>query len=494
MKIASIAIAASLALVGCTASASGARPVDFKHVDSATVRILIEGDFVPVGTTDAVREGFWGSGFIFDQSGLVMTNNHVVSGAEKITVDVGGRKVGAKILGLSECLDLAVLQLDGNATYPFLGFHQGAIDRTLKVYSVGYPGGDPTLTITDGIVNKTDFAKNFNWAVLDNVVEHSARIRGGNSGGPLVDAQGLIVGVNDGVNAADDYNWAIHRDVVLKVIHQLIAGDAVNSLGLNLEARQNSDDGSSNGIWISSVTKGSVADKAGVLAGDVLLTMDGTVMAQDATLGDYCSILKKQGTDAKLDFTILRPSDGKVYEGEFNGAPVSAVAGGTGDTGGTVGSFVTITDDPGVIEVSVPDTWTDTSKSPFKNDAGNTVYQLVAAPNVDTYLNSFTVPGIDIKVSTDDVGQDIDAALADKTAVFAKYCTAGDPTDYSDGYYIGKYIYFSNCDNTTTDVVSIVAVNADKTHILYLNTLLVSDVDKSDVLKQIINSFKAKTE
>ena len=139
------------------------------------------------------------------------------------------------MLGASECLDLAVIQLD-KGTYPFLGWYEGEIKTALDVYSAGFPLGDPNFTLTKGIVSKADVPQEDSWASLDHVIEHDARIRGGNSGGPLVDPTGRVVGVNYAGQDELDYNFAIHRDQVLPYLEQLTKGERVLSLGVNAQA------------------------------------------------------------------------------------------------------------------------------------------------------------------------------------------------------------------------------------------------------------------
>ena len=266
----------------------GPRPVNLENLEDATVRIYAEGTFIEPGTLDPYEGGWFGSGFIVDPTGLIVTNYHVAGGAESMVVWIGdknddGQEIAAEIVGYSECLDLAVIKLTEPGTYPFLAWHKGEIDEALDVYSAGFPGGDPNFTLTRGIVSKADFEREFSWSSLEHVIEHDARLRGGNSGGPLVDANGRVVGVNyAGDGGADDYNWAIHRDEVLAVLGELERGDAVQSLGMSASAMY-PEEGFS-GVWVQSTQPGGPAEAAGILPGDVITSLDGTTLAVEGTL------------------------------------------------------------------------------------------------------------------------------------------------------------------------------------------------------------------
>jgi serine protease Do len=242
---------------GPTAPSNG--PVGFDGVQSATIQLEAVGTFVSPeegGYESAGR----GSGFIITSDGLAVTNNHVVTGAGTLKVWRGGdttNELSAKVLGSSECLDLAVVQLE-QGDYPFMDWRKGEIKTALDVYAAGFPLGDPRFTETKGIVSKAITSGETPWASIDGVIEHDARIRGGNSGGPLIDAKGALVGVNYAGNDELDYNYAIHRDEVLEVISDLVDGEDVLSLGINGEALVG-EDGAGLGVWVNSVKSGSAA-------------------------------------------------------------------------------------------------------------------------------------------------------------------------------------------------------------------------------------------
>lgn len=486
--------AATFALSGCMGFSvqAGPPPVDFKGVQSATIQIQAQGTFIPAGTTEPSESAARGSGFIIDSSGLAVTNNHVVVGAGTLKVWLGGdstKQFNAKVLGASECLDLAVIQLDKGA-YPYMAWHDGAIETALDVYSAGFPLGDPTFTMTKGIVSKNDVQQDDSWASLDHVIEHDARIRGGNSGGPLVDPSGRVVGVNYAGRDDLDYNYAIHRDQVLPVLADLKKGKPVLSMGINAQALAPADDGTPNGIWIESVAAGGPADVTGIKPGDVLTDMAGVTMAPDGSLADYCQVLKTQGVDATIDYTIYRPSDNSVYEGQFNGKEIKLVSSGNGDSG-AVGSFVTVTDDTGAVSVKVPSTWSQTDGASFTDDQGSTFYSVTASPDMATFNKSWAVPGVQVAASMDAVGSDPVQIINNYKTGSGKDCTLDSEGPYDDGYYVGQFAYFTGCAGSGTDFGILATTDVGNTHFMLVYVQLVSDQDKDVVLTNILNTFNA---
>jgi serine protease Do len=474
-----------------TSCVGGPSPVAFEDVQTATIQIQAEGTFIEPLTLDPVAQGSRGSGFFISPDGIAVTNNHVVTGAGTLKVWVGGSQdttYGAQVLGASECLDLAVIKVDGSG-FPFMGWYEGEIKAALDVYSAGFPLGDPNFTLTRGIVSKADVPQEDPWASLDHVIEHDARIRGGNSGGPLVADNGRVVGVNYAGNDELDYNFAIHRDQVLPVLEDLKAGKPVQSLGINAQALYPLDDGTAQGIWVSSVKAGGPADKAGIEPGDVLVTMGGVPLARSGTLEEYCEVIRTQGTDATIDVEVYRPSEDATYTGQFNGeALVLASSGGGTDQPTPVGSFVTVTDDTGAVSVNVPDTWAQVDGQSVADGGDVNFAALSASPDLAGYSSTWNTPGVTVYASPDAVGDDIATRLSQFVPA---ECTLDNSGAYDDSYYVGQFNYFTACGGTNTDYVVLVTKDAANTHLLILTAALVSETDKTTVLEQILNTFFA---
>ncbi|MCS0498720.1 S1C family serine protease [Protaetiibacter mangrovi] len=488
------------ALAGCSllpgqggGSAEPGAPVGFEQVQQAVIQLEARGTFVDPeygGYEGAGR----GSGFIISEDGLAITNNHVVVGAGTIDVWRGGDQsdtLDARVLGASECLDIAVVQLE-KGDYPYLAWHTGEITTGIDVYAAGFPLGDPTFTMTRGIVSKADIEGDTAWASIDSIIEHDARIRPGNSGGPLVDSSGRVVGVNYAGEDTYDYNFAIHRDEVQGVIDQLAAGESVLSLGINGQGIAGEDGGL--GVWVASVAAGSAADKAGIEPGDLITRLGGVSVGTDGSMREYCDVLRTHGPEATLDIELFRPSDQSYYRGQVNSDRVVAAVANVGGGGGgePSGDFVDISDDSGRIGVSVPVEWDEVDGSGFTDDSGNAWATVSASPSLSKYQNGWTAPGVTVAATQSNVSAaSIDALLGStRASVTPDGCVSQGVQSYADGYHTGSYEYYTGCGSTSADYVAIAAIADDGSYLVYV---LVQALDDDDVaaLDRIVSSFIA---
>ena len=289
-----------------------------RDVQRATIQIQAEGSFVDQELGQQLNRRGRGSGLIIDESGIAVTNNHVVTGAAILQVWIGGESNprNARILGASECSDLAVIDIEGDG-YPVFEWFDGEIFAGLDVFAAGFPLGDPEFTLTRGIVSKIRTRGETNWASVDSVIEHDATINPGNSGGPLVTMEGKVVGVNYAGRNETSQFFAISRDEALKVINQLRAGQDINSIGVNGTAVRNQEQ-SISGIWVASVKSGSPASDVGIKGGDIITKLEGLVLATDGTMADYCDVLRTHHPEDVLSIEVLRFATGEVLEGKLN--------------------------------------------------------------------------------------------------------------------------------------------------------------------------------
>lgn len=489
----------ALALAGCNLIPTPGGPaepgtaVGFEQVQQAVIQLEARGTFVDPqygGYEGAGR----GSGFIISEDGLAITNNHVVVGAGTIDVWRGGDQsdtLDARVLGASECLDIAVVQLE-KGSYPYLAWRGGEITTGIDVYAAGFPLGDPTFTMTRGIVSKADIEGDTAWASIDSIIEHDARIRSGNSGGPLVDAAGGVVGVNYAGEDTYDYNFAIHRDEVRDVIDQLAAGESVLSLGLNGQGVYGDDGGL--GIWVASVAAGSVADRAGIAPGDLITRLGGVSVGNDGTMREYCDVLRTHGTEATLDVELYRPAESAYFRGQVNSdRTVTAVANvGGGGSGQPSGDFVDITDDAGVVQVSVPVEWKDVDGEGFTDGAGNVWYGVTASTDIQKLNTGWSVPGVTVMATPGAADPAyVDTLLSSaRSSIQGAGCASDGVQSYADGYHTGKYEYFTGCGSTRADYVAIAALADDGSYLIYVSIQAVSD-DDAAALERVVSSFIA---
>jgi serine protease Do len=178
-------------------------------------------------------------------------------------------------------------------------------------------------TLTRGIIAKARADGETNWASVDGVIQHDAIIDHGNSGGPLVTADGQIAGINYAGNRDANQFYAIGRDGALAVIEQLLEGNDVDSIGVNSSAVMN-DDGSIFGIWVASVASGSPADGVGLKPGDIITAIENVPVGADGTMSTYCEILRSHAADDVMAIEVLRFDTEEVLEGQLNGREAAA--------------------------------------------------------------------------------------------------------------------------------------------------------------------------
>lgn len=473
-----------------TTPTTAATEFDISQVEPSVVKIAAEGTFIDPEVGEQRNSAGVGSGVIVSDDGLVVTNNHVVTGAALLQVYVAGQDdpVNAKVLGVSECSDLAVIQLDPGDYTP-LDYRTDDVTAGLAVYAAGYPASDASTiedvdyTLTRGIVSSTTASGETSWASVDEVIEHDARIRGGNSGGPLLDEGGRIVGINYAGIDESDQNYAIAASDAQPVIERLTAGENVESIGVNGEAVN--DGAGINGIWVASVDSGSPADTAGILPGDIITRLEGLDLALDGTMSDYCDIIRTQGADATMSIEVLRFATEEVYAGQLNGTPLElsfsfaqefqdevAVGDDPAVAAETYTEYVTVSDDSGSITASVPVEWSDIDGAPAP-DFGPSLY---AAPNLDGFLNSFDTPGVIIEATSSRGAADIDTTLDELD--LSGQCTYVGRSPYSDVLYTGSLDEYSNCGGTSTSIFVVAVTPEDGS---FLARLLIQAVEPRDL-------------
>jgi serine protease Do len=352
--------------------------------------------------------------------------------------------------------------------------------------------------MTRGIVSKADTAMDTPWASLSHVIEHDARIRAGNSGGPLVDEAGKLVGVNYAGNDQHDQNLAIHRDEVQEVIDQLIEGENVMSLGINGTALMN-EEGEGLGVWVNSVASGSAADEAGVEAGDLLTKMEGVSLGTDGTMADYCSVLETHGPDATLAVDLFRSGEGIYYSGQFNGDAVEAVSvaqdAGASD-GGAQGAdveYTTVVDDTQSVAVDVPTDWAGLDTSVFTDPLGGEWAHIDASPDINAFQGGdWSVPGVSIMAAPmDSASFSVEDWLAMAEQQLGQSgCTKDSEDAYSDGLHEGAFTYWTGCGGVGAQYLMLSAYSTDGSYVIALAVQAVSEADLTTI-DRALGSFAA---
>jgi serine protease Do len=489
-----------------TDTPEGPQPVgNLEDVRNAVVQIVAEGSFVDPQVGLQLNTAGSGSGFIIDPTGIAVTNNHVVTGAALLQVYLAGedRPRNARVLGVSECSDLAVIDIDGDG-YPYLDWHEGEVNVGLDVYAAGFPLGDPEFTLTRGIVSKARASGETNWASVDNVIEHDATINPGNSGGPLITTEGKLVGVNYAGASSTNQYFAIGREEALSIIEQLRNEQDVTSIGVNGTAIADTEQGLY-GIWVSSVDSGSPADRAGIEGGDIITMLEGLVLSTDGTMSSYCDILRSNRPDDVLSVEVLRFETQEYLEGQLNGDPLAVTVNfatelqdevaETDTTGGDApagyDSYTTVNDDTGALQVEVPSAWSDIDGAEWVLEDGTYLGpSITAAPSVDGYWSSWTTPGVFFAAITDVEAGSVPADYLDpRIDALSGSCTYEGRSDYSDALYTGQYDYYSNCGGEGVVFVVLSVLPDDGSDFFIVVEVQVVTQADLEALDHVLNSF-----
>jgi len=255
-----------------------------------------------------------GSGFFITADGLIVTNNHVVESADKIKVRLAdGTELAAKVVGRDAATDVALIRADGKG--PFTPLSLGDSDA-LRVGEWVMAVGNPLAmehTVTVGVVSAKGRALGLSEATrsFENFIQTDAAINLGNSGGPLVNLRGEVVGMNTAINAAgQNLGFAVPVNTVKAVRPQLEKrGKVVRGfLGVTVtnvdqKAEESFKLPSRDGALVESVSKGGPADKGDVRAGDVVVAVGGTAIQETRQLIDRVSAT---APGQKVDLEIIR--------------------------------------------------------------------------------------------------------------------------------------------------------------------------------------------
>ncbi len=225
-----------------------------------------------------------GSGIVIDANGRVLTNEHVVHGAETITVTLAdGRELPAKLIGADPNNDLAVLQLENAKDVPWVppGTSSGLFVGE-PVIAIGNPFG-LSNTVTTGVLSAMDRSLRTQEKTYHGFLQTDASINPGNSGGPLLNAEGELIGINTAIyQGAEGIGFAIPIDAAKRIVHELLTKGTVAPVWLGLDLQDLEPamlellklPAGQRGAIVNRVRAAGPAAKAGVLRGDVLMKID----------------------------------------------------------------------------------------------------------------------------------------------------------------------------------------------------------------------------
>lgn len=260
-----------------------------------------------------------GSGFVISSDGYIVTNNHVVDGADKIMIILqeGSTGTEAKVIGRDPETDLALLKIKPEEPLTTLQFADSDVLKVGEwVLAIGNPFG-LGHTITAGIVSAK--GRVLGAGPYDDFIQTDASINPGNSGGPLLNMRGQVVGINAAIiPAGQGLGFAIPSNMAQSIIGQLKSGKDVTRGWLGIQMQGISDDMATalrlpeaKGVLVADVYKGDPADKAGIQTGDVITAVNGHPVPDASALARAVAAIAP-GETARL--TVLRNGKSHTYD------------------------------------------------------------------------------------------------------------------------------------------------------------------------------------
>ncbi len=302
-------------------------------LDIQGVLAKVQPAVVSIGVRGSEGQGA-GSGMLLTADGEVLTNAHVIAGATNIKVTLNGESQSraADLVGADDQNDLALVKIRGASGLPTveLGSSEAARvgDQVIAIgNALALPGGP---SVTEGIIS----AKDRTIDTYDNLIQTDAPINEGNSGGPLVDAHGQVIGINTLVirgtgtsrGVAEGLGFAIAVDTAVPIIDQLRKGGpkadgaflGVSSQTLTPDIKDSVDTGASDGAIVADVVDGSAAADAGLRRYDVIVEIDGQKVK---TSSDVSRIIRSKNPGDKVTITYFRGQDQRTAEATLGTRP-----------------------------------------------------------------------------------------------------------------------------------------------------------------------------
>ena len=277
-----------------------------------------------------------GSGVIISEDGFIVTNNHVIQGANELEITLNdNRTFPAKLIGTDSKMDIALLKIDTQEKLPYAVFADSdAIKVGEWVLAVGNPY-NLTSTVTAGIVSAK--ARNLANTGIQSFIQTDAVVNPGNSGGALVNTRGELIGINTMISSTTGayvgYSFAVPSNMTRKIVEDIIQFGKVQQgiLGvqgfeLNSQIAKEQKLSSTQGFYVGSVTKNSGAEKAGILKGDIITKIDqkniftfsdlNAVIATKRPNDIVQAEIVRNGQAMKMAITL---SKREIFQTEWNG-------------------------------------------------------------------------------------------------------------------------------------------------------------------------------
>ncbi len=273
---------------------------------------------VHIGVLKGNRSAGVGSGLVVASDGLILTNSHVVSGAGTIKVSMAdGQKSDARVIGEDPHSDIAVLRTDVHLAAPALSFFDSkAIHKGQLAIAIGNPLGFEQ-TVTAGVVSATGRSmRSQTGRLIDDVIQTDAALNPGNSGGPLVDSRGRVIGINTAViRGAQGICFSVAANTALYVLGQVLQHGRVRRASLGIEGATTpiprhvarfSGVEQEAGVRVLKTIKDGPAEAAGLQSGDLLIAIDD---APVLGIDDLLRLLNHERVNQSVRVSLLRKGE-----------------------------------------------------------------------------------------------------------------------------------------------------------------------------------------
>ena len=286
-------------------------------------------------TVDVVTTNWWGmttsgaaagSGFVITEDGYIVTNYHVINvqGAQTITVAMyDGTTYPAEVVGFDESHDLAVLKIDASGLQTVVLGDSDSLVVGEPVAAIGNPLGELTFSLTTGVISALDRTVTMDSGTVMDLLQTDCAINSGNSGGPLFNEYGEVIGITNakysssssGQASIDNIGFAIPIDQVKDLITQLIETGEIVQPYLGVSVRTVSTEGQQYGVpagaYVVSVEEGGPAARAGVRAGDVITALNGDAVE---TQQELTSLKSQYKVGQTVTLTVVRGGETLALE------------------------------------------------------------------------------------------------------------------------------------------------------------------------------------
>jgi serine protease Do len=288
----------------------------------------------PQGPQARPRQSALGSGVLVTTDGYILTNNHVVEGADSISVDLtDGRTLTAKVIGTDKPTDLALIKVSGTGFHPVALGNSGAVKVGDVVLAIGNPL-NVGQTVTMGIISAKGRSTGVGDGSYEDFLQTDAPINHGNSGGALVNTKGELVGINSQILSNSDGNigigFAIPANMAKHVMEDLRTKGKVTRAQLGVSVQRVTPDLATSlglketaGVVVSGVTPGSAAERAGVKRGDVIKAFNGQPVHDTNTLRNRVA---DAGPGTTADLVVVRDGSEKHLSAKLDEASPDKLA------------------------------------------------------------------------------------------------------------------------------------------------------------------------